>query len=151
MREFTAISTNVCFLAFLCRKSTSEENMQNLFRFVQRRSNSNERYRRPKIVRFACSDLVTSRERLIRVAAEQRVIDFTKSWVAFHVRVASAHMPYETVEGSKSTCVGGQRLPVRSAQPRAMQNENISEDARDLLEKYRPRAAFEKMPCWGPP
>ena len=58
-------------------------------------------------------------------------------------------MPYETVEGSKSTCVGGQRLPVRSAQPRVMQNENL-EDARDLLEKYRQRAAFEKIALLGP-
>ena len=38
---------------------------------------------------------------------------------------------------------------MRSAQPRVMQNENL-EDAGDLLEKYRKRAAFEKIALLGP-
>ena len=96
--------------------------MQNRFNFDQRRSkHKHKRYRRPDIVRFVCSNHVTLRERLIRVAVEQKRHSFRKFLGRVSRSCRVCPMPYEAVEGSKPTCVVGQRLPVRSAQPRAMQ------------------------------
>ena len=87
-------STNVCISVFLCRMSTSEEYLQNLFASSNVDQNTDKRYRRPKVSSFASSDHVTLREQLLRVAAEPGFHIFTMLQTANHVRVTSTDMPY---------------------------------------------------------
>ena len=59
--------------------------------------NTHKRYRRPKIVRFVCSNHVTSRGRLIRVAVEQKRHLFRKFLGRVSRSCRVRPMPYETV------------------------------------------------------
>ena len=93
----------------------------------------------------------------VRVAAEHGFHIFTKSTTANHVRVTSAGMPYHGAKfhgrGLKIRLCG---LPVSTGALNAVEiyvkkkRKILSEDARDLLEKYRKRAAFEKIALLGP-
>ena len=127
--------------------------MQNLFSFDQRRSNIHISVTDDQKLESPLGPYYAENSTFLcgRRAEFETVLRRSKPRVTF-VSPPSTCLnatPNFALEGSKSTCVGGQRLPVRSAQPRVMQNENL-EDARDLLEKYRKRAAFEKIALLGP-
>ena len=71
----------------------------------------------------ASSDHVTLREQLFRVAAEPDFPSFSRSQrlrITFVSRLQTCLTvaPSSTEEGSKSTCVGCQRLPVRLTLPK---------------------------------
>ena len=126
--------------------------MQNLCRFDQRRSNTHKRYRRPKIVRFVCSNHVTSRERLIRVAVEQKRLLFRKFLgcvsrscrVCPHALRDRRGLKIYLCRGPASTGAIG------AAESYAKIHENVQKILGTYVERYRPRAAFEKIALLGP-
>ena len=115
--------------------------------------NTHKRYRRPKIVRFACSNHVTSRGRLIRVAVEQKRHLFRKFLgcvsrscrVCPHALRDRRGLKIYLCRGPASTGAIG------AAESYAKIPENVRKILETYVERYRHAPRSRKLPCCDPP
>ena len=112
-----------------------------------------KRYRRPNIVRFVCSNHVTSRERLIRVAVEQKRHLFRKFLgcvsrscrVCPHALRDRRGLKIYLCRGPASTGAIG------AAESYAKIPENVRKILETYVERYRHAPRSRKLPCCDPP